>query len=74
MVSSTGRKSSNSQHYIVTVVICYTVNVLWYGWFVLSCTVHSCVLLCGHCRINMCKYDFFSHEIRLKEKHCFDKQ
>lgn len=67
VVSSTGRKSSNSQHYIVTVVICYTVTVLWYGWFVLSCTVHCCVLLCGHCRINMCKSDFFSHEIRWKK-------
>lgn len=67
VVSSTGRKLSNSQHYIVTVVICYTVTVLWYGWFVLSCTVHCCVLLCGHCRINMCKSDFFSHEIRLKK-------
>lgn len=54
MVSSTGRKLSNSQHYIVTVVICYTVTVLWYEWFVLSSTVHCCVLLCGHCRINMC--------------------
>lgn len=67
VVSSTGRKLSNSQHYIVTVVICYTVTVLWYEWFVLSSTVHCCVLLCGHCRINMCKSDFFSHEIRLKK-------
>lgn len=35
-------------------------------WMVCS-VMHCTLLLCGHCRINMCKSDFFSHEIRLKK-------
>lgn len=40
-------------------------------WMVCS-VMHCTLLLCGHCRINMCKYDFSWNQT--EEKHCFDKQ
>lgn len=40
-------------------------------WMVCS-IMHCTLLLCGHCRINMCKYDLSWNQT--EEKHCFDKQ